>query len=469
MPPFGPEDVAIVVPTIGRWDTLRECLAALARQTVSGFEVVVSVDGDGEVPAICDICDVRLVTGRRGGAGTARNRGVAATQRPLVLFLDDDMVATPWLVEAHLETHRRFCEPATAVLGDVVLHERVRGNAVNRWLERTGLQFEHHALRGAEGGDVGFGRFYSCNVSVRRDLFVAAGGFDERFLVYYEDTDLGWRLGQLGMRLRFAPRARSAHLQDLTWTGVVGRFRRIALGERLMATIHPWFVPHFLLRLRAAAARYGGPRLPDRLVERLLAVPGRLAGPIDVLGLAHLAPDYEVAFEAAGEICDLAIHLGKDFDPVLACLGPQRSGRAPSAPVRALHDLVRRSASREMTTALEDVTRRCSIGDTVLDVGGGSGLRLVERGLRVVYARLDATTEAFLRARYERRGASLPMWDGEVGGLAAALVTVGDASDLVSRIRRQRPRLPIVAVDASPTAMVPACDVVQRDTEVLGR
>ena len=40
---------------------------------------------------------------------------------------------------------------------------------------------------------------------VRAELFREVGGFDERFFMFYEDVDLGWRLNLLGYRVRYVP------------------------------------------------------------------------------------------------------------------------------------------------------------------------------------------------------------------------------------------------------------------------
>jgi N-acetylglucosaminyl-diphospho-decaprenol L-rhamnosyltransferase len=50
----------------------------------------------------------------------------------------------------------------------------------------------------------------SC-VLVRRAAFEEIGGFDERYFMYFEDVDLGYRLGRLGYRNRYEPTARVVH------------------------------------------------------------------------------------------------------------------------------------------------------------------------------------------------------------------------------------------------------------------
>ena len=38
-----------------------------------------------------------------------------------------------------------------------------------------------------------------------KKVFTAAGGFDERYFMFFEDVDLGWRLWMLGWRVRYVP------------------------------------------------------------------------------------------------------------------------------------------------------------------------------------------------------------------------------------------------------------------------
>ena len=45
----------------------------------------------------------------------------------------------------------------------------------------------------------------------RREVFARAGGFDERYFLYYEDVDLCRRLNRLGYRAQLVPEARVVH------------------------------------------------------------------------------------------------------------------------------------------------------------------------------------------------------------------------------------------------------------------
>jgi GT2 family glycosyltransferase/glycosyltransferase involved in cell wall biosynthesis len=46
---------------------------------------------------------------------------------------------------------------------------------------------------------------------VRADVFAEIGGFDERFFMFYEDVDLGWRLNLRGWRVRYEPTSIAYH------------------------------------------------------------------------------------------------------------------------------------------------------------------------------------------------------------------------------------------------------------------
>ena len=57
---------------------------------------------------------------------------------------------------------------------------------------------------------------------IRTKVFEAVGGFDERYFMFFEDVDLGWRLWLLGHRVRYVPGSLVYHQHH----GTVGRFGR---------------------------------------------------------------------------------------------------------------------------------------------------------------------------------------------------------------------------------------------------
>lgn len=58
-----------------------------------------------------------------------------------------------------------------------------------------------------------------CLMLVERELWEALGGFDPRFFMYSEDTDLCWRAAQAGARPVLVPSARVTHLGGRSTSG----------------------------------------------------------------------------------------------------------------------------------------------------------------------------------------------------------------------------------------------------------
>ena len=267
-------DLAIIIPTRSRWEILRRTLGALDQQTEQGFETIVVVDGeDQEVP---DLGDARVLRQPHAGPGAARNRGVGATDRRLVLFLGDDMIPRPELVARHVARHSAQPDRETGVLGRAEWHPSVPRDRLHRWLDWSGALF-HYRMLDAEGTeDAGWPRFYSCNVSLKREFFLASGGFDPDFVFDYEDLDLGWRLGQHGLRLMYEPGALSQHLHAYDWDAVRRRYESRADGERLMMTKHDWFQPWFHGQMEAATREAPASRIWALTVDLVPERAGRV-------------------------------------------------------------------------------------------------------------------------------------------------------------------------------------------------
>jgi GT2 family glycosyltransferase len=302
------EELSIVIPTLGRSQALAEVLAGLARQRPrhGAVEVIVVVDARGAIEEAEALAvsatslDVRVEQARRPGASAARNAGWRAARRPLVLFLDDDIVPTERLVYEHLAWHSRHPHTEVGVLGNVRWSPHVKVTPFMRWLE-MGIQFDFGTIRGV---NVGWERFYSCNVSVKRDLLEAAGGFDEeRFPFGYEDLELARRMHDRGLKLLYNEAALGEHLKTETLETWRRNLPRIAEAERRFTTLYPEERPYFYERFRVAT---DAPPSAGRWARLARVVPpgtpwlGRLVWfSYDLVCSQRLGPEYLAAWEAS--------------------------------------------------------------------------------------------------------------------------------------------------------------------------
>jgi GT2 family glycosyltransferase len=235
--------VSVVVVTRNRAARLGRLLRSLREQTLDpdGFEVIVvddrSEDGTAELVASeaeTATFELRgMVAGEDGGLAAVRNRAWRAARGPLVGFVDDDCEATPaWLDEG---MRAAVAHPGAAIQG--------RTLPIPGELDRNGPLARTKLIEEA-------GPWYqTCNIFYPRELLERLGGFDERFTVAGEDTDLGWRAREAGAAIEFAPGALVHHAVEEIGAG---GWLRIALRERPLAVL---FRDH--AGLRAEVARLG--------------------------------------------------------------------------------------------------------------------------------------------------------------------------------------------------------------------
>jgi N-acetylglucosaminyl-diphospho-decaprenol L-rhamnosyltransferase len=156
--------------------------------------------------------EVRLLgLGANLGFGWAINRALAEVPGDPAILLNNDAVPEPRFVEALLDG---LSEGVDAVAG-VLLQERAPEliDSAGVVADRTLMGFDYlhgEPAAAAESatdplGPTGGAALY------RRAAFEAAGGFDERIFLYYEDLDLALRLAAGGSRCRLAPQARALH------------------------------------------------------------------------------------------------------------------------------------------------------------------------------------------------------------------------------------------------------------------
>jgi len=214
-------ELSVSLCTYNRRATLRECLAAFARQTAApgAFELVLTDDGstDGTEACLDGLAlAVPFTVLRRpnGGLAAARNTGLARARGRYVLFVNDDTIPAPDLVERHLAAHAALGREA-CVLGTFEQSREALGGALLRHLEGSTEVFGYSEL--ASGGVFDAFRFWTCNVSAPLAAVRRVGAFDESFRHYgCEDTDLGFRMG-LDVVYDASARAEHRHVMDFDY------------------------------------------------------------------------------------------------------------------------------------------------------------------------------------------------------------------------------------------------------------
>jgi hypothetical protein len=305
------------------------------------------------------------------------------------------------------------------VLGHVEWHPDVPRNRVMRWLETSDAQFDFANITGE---DAGWGRFYSCNVSLKRSLFSAAGGFDEDFTFDYEDLDLAYRLDQKGMRLLYEPKALALHQHTYGFAGLRRRYESRARAEWMMKEKHDWFSPWFLGRMRAAVKRRPvstiwpvlGGRVPNAVVNRRT----------DRWFHQQLAPWFLNAWEGERSLAELREYLGDRYDQSVLVDHAGAVDREEHAAAdeetfyrtseNYLYDLTAFGISGTKVPYVQVLKRLVPPKARLLDYGcgiGADGLPLLQAGYRVDFADFDNPSTRYLRWRLEHRGLEARVFD----------------------------------------------------------
>jgi glycosyltransferase involved in cell wall biosynthesis/peptidoglycan/xylan/chitin deacetylase (PgdA/CDA1 family) len=255
--------ISIVVPTYQRRDVVCDVVRALCGvEYAAPFEIIVVVDGstDGTAQALAAIdCPDRLtlVEQSNRGASGARNRGAAIAANDVILFLDDDMIADPKLLDEHARLHR---DGADAVIGDTPIHPASPAGflpeSVARWIASTSVKSPLSPF------DV-----FTGQLSVRRSVFEELGGFDIAFTSAAafgnEDADFGARL-LARYDVRHNPAAISRQMYVVTPRQFMERARRAVAGDLCFVRKHPGLA-------RELFERKGFSRPLTRFVYRPLA------------------------------------------------------------------------------------------------------------------------------------------------------------------------------------------------------
>ena len=272
---------SIVVTTWKRPLLLRDTLNSLLCQSYPNYEVIVVCDGED--------ADVRGISrefqreerihwafhAENCGLPAARNTGAREAGGDVLLFLDDDVLAAPDLVAAHMLHHLNA--PSGHPLAVTSLAEEDRQTQLTSYLDERLHENWKKLLESfrsvlSASGEESIGEeierivCFGLNSSIRRELFLSYGGFNEKFRASDEEAELGLRLYLAGVEFVFEPRSLLIHRnsKELTsyfrgcWraSGMLHAYRVFDLRQKNTQTRHlvSMFHGYWMNRIIARAA-----------------------------------------------------------------------------------------------------------------------------------------------------------------------------------------------------------------------
>jgi len=194
--------LSVVIATKDRAAYVARALTSLESQVgAPPFEAIVVDNGstddtraEVERAAARGTILIRYLFEPEPNRGKARNRGIRAAAGTIVAFCDDDVQVPPGWVAAHSDAHAG---------ADLVVNGPILNVASYDAKPKPSVANYSRAF------------LCTCNVSVPKHALETVGGFDEAFHLYgWEDTELGVRLREAGLKWLFAWDAYIWHIKS---------------------------------------------------------------------------------------------------------------------------------------------------------------------------------------------------------------------------------------------------------------
>lgn len=224
------DDLGVVTVTYSPGETLERFLDSLAKATSRQVRVVLADNGseDGAPERAAARPGVEfLSTGGNPGYGGGANRGVAALPDSVgwVVVANPDIEWSVDSLDVLLEATGRW--PRGGAFGPLIREPSGVVYPSARLLPSLGRGIGHATLGRVWPGNPWTRAYRQSDMAVRerqagwlsgsclllrREAFAAVGGFDERYFMYFEDVDLGDRIGRAGWQNVYVPDAEVTHI-----------------------------------------------------------------------------------------------------------------------------------------------------------------------------------------------------------------------------------------------------------------
>lgn len=253
--------VRVVTIVFNPGQELETFVDSLATAATGPVELVIVDNGtDPEVTdRVAARAGARVVrTGQNLGYGGGANAGAAGAGQDWLVVANPDVIWHAGSLDTLLAAGRRL--PGAGSLGPALLNEdgtvypsarelpsltQGAGHAVlgkvwpgNPWTRA------YHRRQESVGTERAAGWLSGACLLLRREAFEAVGGFDTSYFMFFEDVDLGERLGHAGWANVYVPQAEVVHVGGVSWKARPSRMisaHHASAKQYLHRRYHRWY------------------------------------------------------------------------------------------------------------------------------------------------------------------------------------------------------------------------------------
>lgn len=224
--------LSIITLTKNRAALLREHLASIVGQTQTDDELIIIDNGSSDdtpdiIHSFMQKLPIRSFVSHVRGFPRLYNLAIRKARNPIIVFFDDDCIASPNFLAGHRNAHRdgtvrviegqSFSRPKGNIYADMM------GDHYQNWFRV--YMTKNGQLR----------TFDNKNVSLPRTLFTTYGMYLPSLSRGGEDIELGLRFHHFGIPIVFAPHIIAYHYERTTFAGFVRQHLRFARSDAKLA------------------------------------------------------------------------------------------------------------------------------------------------------------------------------------------------------------------------------------------
>ncbi|VAW33263.1 hypothetical protein MNBD_CHLOROFLEXI01-2328, partial [hydrothermal vent metagenome] len=209
--------VSVIIVTFNSDPYILDCLNALQSQAYQAVEIIIydNASSDRTISFIqTNFPAVKLMIGKTNlGFAAANNLAANEAKGEFLAFLNPDTIAEPNWLHPLIKTVTTNTTIGAVTPQIVFAHDPARVNTCGNTVHLSGITYcQQYDQPLSKGEPYTVSAVSGAAFVISQKLFEALGGFEERFFMYYEDTDLSLRIHCAGLLCTAVPASIVRHV-----------------------------------------------------------------------------------------------------------------------------------------------------------------------------------------------------------------------------------------------------------------